>query len=333
MPNFDRDALRKGAKAIDEALESRGNGEFRPFLGNIFWSTDKESKYLLFLNPIEEIPQVEYHPYIDLGDNVPHSIMARTDKSIGERTDPIHEEWNYKPRLTNLAVAVELEATTKLVNGREKPAGFEVAVRSFERKVRDDDGEDTGETEEVFVPLVGLVAQSPFNFFNALRSFDAEEDPLHTTPIKVTRLGQKENVNYQVAGYAGLDLDLTNLFECVGNMSYMGDDAPSLEDLDSEEACTTIGDYLLYKRINELADEELYNEILGGITKPAKFGDTKKEKGKSTRRPKQSQRRQATETEEPAEVPAEEVTKESPADKRLAKLHERAAKARKPNTE
>lgn len=330
MPSFDRDALRKGTKAIDEALEARKNGgEFRPFLQNIFWKNDKDFRYLLFLNPIEEIPQVEFHPYVDLDDDVPHMTMARTDPSIGDKADPIHDQWGYKPRLTNLAIAVELEPMMKIVNGREKPAGFEVAVRTFERAIRNDEGEKTDETEEVTVPIVGLVAQSPFNFFNQLRSFDASEAPVHTTPLKITRLGKKENVTYQVVGYENVELDRTNLLEYIENISYVTNPEEllgNIAELDEADACTAIGDYFLYRRIEEFADDDLYQSILGGITKPAKFGDSKEKKPARKARPSQRRTKEATE-EEP--TPEAQVTKTSPAAERLAKLKAKSKEAAK----
>jgi hypothetical protein len=318
MPSFNRDALLKGSKAIDDAVEARkqGGGEFTPFLSNIYWKSDKDFRYLLFLNPIEEIPRTEFHPYIDTDEGFPEMIMARTDPSIGERTDPIHDQWGYKPRLTNLAIAVELEPTMTIVKGYEKPTGFEVATRTFERRVRNDKGELTDEREEVTVPLVGLVAQSPYNFFNQLRAYDATENAVHATPLKITRLGEKTDLTYNVVGYE-VAIDRSGLLDYWQNLNYINaDDILSLEDetagKDDEEASLVIGDYLLYRRIEELANVDNYNAILSKITKPAKFADTKKEKAKPVRQVRPSQRRK-----EDVEAP---VSKVSSAAERLEQL-------------
>ena len=327
MPSFDRDALRKGSKAIDEAVEARkqGGGDFTPFLSNIFWRNDKDFRYLLFLNPIEESPQVHvFHPYLDCDDDRPHMVMARIDPSIGEKTDPVHDQWNYKPRLTNLAIAVELEPTMTVVKGYEKPTGFEVKLRAFDRKIRNDKGELTDETEEVIVPEIGLVAQSPYNFFNQLRAYDATENAVHATPLKVTRLGEKSDVTYAIAGY-DVPLDRGGLLDYWQNINYIAaEDIDSLEG-DEEEFCIALGDYLLYKRIEELANPDNYNEILGKISKPAKFGDTKKEKAKPVRQVRPSQRRGKAAPEGEAEAPA--VSKSSSVEERISELRQKGKTA------
>lgn len=344
MPNFDRSALRKGSKAIDEALEARksGGGDFKPFLPSIFWKKANDYRYLMFLNPLEEIPEVDLHPFIDLDDDKPHMAIARTWKPIGEAKDPIQDRWGYKPRLTDLAVAVVLEPITEIIDSRPKPVGFEVATTSFNRTVRDDNGKPVeGQKEEVTVPVVGLVAQSPYNFFNQLRSFDATEAAIHATPVKITRLGEKQNVTFTVVGYDQITPDLSNLFDFIDNMSYIDDgDKEDLIDRISDaesdiEAAGIIGDYLLYKRLDELADPDLYNEILGQITKPAKFQDqsANKESGKPTgKRPSQRRRPApaATETETPTEQP---TTQEDARNQRMAKLRARSRTAKKTESE
>ena len=338
MPTFNRDALRKGAKAIDEAVEARkqGGGEFKPFLPNIFWKDDKDYRYLMFLNPLEEVNEFDLHPYIDCDDGRPHMCIAHSDPTFGGGKDEIQDQWGYKPRLTNLAVAVELEPITEVKGGRPKPVGFEVATTSFTRTARDDNDDPIeGEKEEVTVPVIGLVAQSPYNFFNQLRSFDASEAAIHSTPVKITRLGKKENVTYQITGYDTITPDLTNLFDYIENLSYLGD-APDelLEILDKAEedpiaATTAIGEHLLNKRVDELADNDTYLEILGKITKPARFQDKKDEK--VTKRPSQ-RRSRADGSEAPvarAREEGETETKESPRQARMNKLKARSRASKK----
>lgn len=339
MPTFNRDALRKGSAAIDAALESRKNGgDFRPFLPNIFWKNDKDFRYLLFLNPLEEIPELAFHPYIDCDDGVPHMTIARTDPCVGGAVaDPIQEQWGYKPRLTGLAVAVELEPMIEMVNSRPKPVGFEVKTVEFERRIRDDAGELTEERETVQAPVVGLVAQSPFNFFNQLRSFDATEASIHTTPVKVTRLGKKENVTYNIVGYDTVELNLDGLLDNIENLSYVQDAEVVLEGIakatTNDEATVAVGDYILYRRLEELADEDGYNSILHSITKPAKFQDEKTDK--TERKAKPSQRRTKDDSEDAEEPkarsrkPEEKVTKESPASARLENLRNRSKQSKK----
>lgn len=294
MP-IDRSKMRRGSEAIDKANADRGKGNFKPFLPAIFWKDDGDEHYVLILNPIEDIPQVDFHPFVDLGDKIPHQIIARTDPIIGERKDPIEEDWQYKPRLTNLAIAAVLEPVTKIVNGREKPVGFEVATNTFERRIRNDAGELTEEKEEVTAPVVGLISQSPINFFNQLRQYDATENEIHSTPLKITRLGKKD-VTYTVVGYENAALDHSNLLDYAENISYLKDPEAlleSLEGLEDSDACVVIGEHLLDLKIDELADDENYQELYEAITEPSRFpakGNGKAAK-KAERPTRQSQRR------------------------------------------
>lgn len=330
MPNFDPTRARKGGQAIDEAVEARknrGDGDFKPFLPNFFWKDDKDFKYLLFLTPVEESYMIQLHPYIDLEDGRPHQIMARTDPTIGAKSDSIHDQWGYKPRDTNVAIAVELEPTMEIKGGYEKPTGFEVATRTFDRKILDDDGNPTDEYEEVTAPIIGLVAQSPHNFFNHLRSYDATEGPVHTTALKITRLNG-DNVTYSVAGYDTIEVDRANLLDFIENVSYITEPEELLteiQDMSDEDASLRIGEYLLLKQLNELADEDAYNAILSQITKPARFSDKKKDKKESKDKPaRPSQRRSRAKGDD-----KEEVTKASPVADRIERLKAKSKAAKK----
>lgn len=332
MPNFNRDALKRGSEAIREATESRGQGgNFKPFLPSIYWKNDGDEHILLILNPIEDIPRVEFHPFIEVeGQGFPLQTMARTDPAIGESIDPIQTQWKYKPRLTNLAVAVELEATYETKNGRQRPVGFTVKTRDFTRRVRDEDGELTEEREDVSAPSLGLIAQSPYNFGNQLSSYDATEGPIHRTALKIKRLGKDNNVTYQVVGYEDTPVDLTPLIEGVEFISYIQKPEELLGAIDGqtdEEAAVTIGSYVLDLKLDEFSDPDLYNEIFGQITRPSRFGE--KEAAKTATRqakPKGKSSASVEKTEEPvAEEP--KVTKASSAKERLEALRARSEKA------
>lgn len=336
---IDRSKLRKGGEAIDKANEDakkNSGGSFKPFLSSIYWSGDGDEHYVLILNPVEEVPTVEYHPFVEASDGKPHSIIARTDPFIGEKVDPLERVWKYKSRLTNLAVAVVLEPVTEVVNGREKPTGFQVATRTFERKVRDDDGEPTGEVEEIEAPEIGLIAQSPMNFFNQLRSYDVEEAPLHTTPLKIKRIGANKSVSYTVVGYDQIDVDVSNLIGSFENVAYIGmsDGIEELiESVDSagtdEEATTLIGDYVLDLKLEELADEDNYNELLDMVEKPYRYAEADKKSSTKSERPTRRERpsrgsRKSTEVAEDT-APAE-TAPEPKAEKTASKAEDRKAK-------
>jgi hypothetical protein len=295
---------------------------------------------------MEEIPQVDYHPFVDIGDGRPHSVIARTDPIIGESVDPIEKTWLYKPRLTNLAIAVELEPTVVQDGKREKVTGFHVATRTFERTVLDDDGKPTDEKEEVTVPVVGLVAQSPVNFFNQLRVIDASDGEINTLPLKVTRVGKKD-VSYVFKTFENIKPDLSNLFDYIGELSYLGDQAePLLEKLaeieDDTEAVSAIGQVLLDIRIDELADDEAYDELFQQITEPSRFPAKSSTKTtKKTERPSRPSQRRAQaqpaadapegEAEKPVartRTAEESATKATAREERLARLKARQAAAK-----
>jgi hypothetical protein len=340
MPSFNKDAVKRGAAAIREANESSGSGDYKAYLPSIYWKDDGDEHFVLILNPIDEIPCVEFHPFIVVeGVKYGLSTIARTDSAIGERTDPIQDQWDYKPRKTNLMIAVELEPSFKEVDGRKRPDGFEVAVNEFERRVRGDDGELTDERESVVAPVIGLIAQSAFNFGNVIESYDGSEGPIHKTPLKIKKVGKKTNTTFTVNGYENVDIDLSALIDNIDQVSYIKNAEPLLEAIKGQsdlEAAHTIGEFVLDLKLEELADDDNYAEILEQITKPNPWAkDDKKDKDKAPARPARERRSSRVskpdtseaETSEPEEKPKAEpkVDRSSPAKERLAKLRDKAA--------
>lgn len=312
MSNFNKEAANRGNEVVERGT---GGGTFRPFLPQIYWKSADDSRYVLILNPLEDIMRLQFHPYVETEDGG-RSIIARTDPGIGERHDPIEDSWGYTPRTTDLMIAVELEPVyeTKTVNGRERQSvsGFAVATKTIERRVRDEDGELTEDREEVEIPLVGYIAQSPFNFGNLLNAYENSTNPINLTPFKVTQVGAGSGKSYQFDGYPDAPFDLTNLIEYIDNISYVRDAEELLGLLDQADdqvdAGGTIGQYLLDLKVNELADEELYDEIFKAITKPSRFQKETKEAKKSSRPTRASQR---VATAPVVEVEADEVVEEA----------------------
>lgn len=358
--------IRRGSEAIQEAIDANANregGNFRPFLPAIFWKEDKEARYLLILNPMEDIPQFNTVGFIPVeGSKFPEMVIAKTDVFFEEKTDQFEETWDATVGVRNFMIALELEPVLENVKGRDKPRGFEVATREFNRKVIDDDGNTTDETEEVTTPVVGVITQSPYNFSNVVKSFDATEAPIHETAIKITRIGTDQNTAYTVSGYEDMDIDLGNLVEYLDGISYIDDIDELTEeitdmDMDEMEIAHHLGSILLEKRITELLDEERYLELFEGVTESMdKFGNKKKSKGAgkkktSERKARPSQRRRAEkeepestdddapeDTPEPKEKPkkspakkaaAKATTKESPAKAKLAEMREKAEAKRR----
>lgn len=337
--------IRRGRASIKEAQEAaknRGSGNFRPFIPNIFWKEDGESRYVLFLNDIESIPQFDIIKFIETESGF-ESVVAKTDPYFDEGKDGFVDQWDAPVQTLQLAIAVELEPLIETVNGRKRPKGFEVKTVEFERRIRDDDGELTDETEEVVAPAIGIIMQSPNNFFNVIESYDATDAPIDEAAVRITRVGADRNTTYRVDGFAEQDIDLTNLVEYWSGISYIQDEADEIsEQLDGAEpleAAKVLGSILLEKRLEELLDPERYDELLAGQKESMdKFGKKKKSKKsdskKAAAKARPSQRRTAKkeEPEEVNETPEaeepeveEKTTREAPAQTRLAELRKRAA--------
>lgn len=297
--------IRRGSAAIQDAAKSSGTSEFRPFLPSIYWKDDQEERYVLFLNEVEDMPLFDMIQYIPTESGFFQETVSKTDPFFGERSDAFESEKDATIRKTNVAIAVELEPVVEVVNKRRKPRGFEVKTVEYERRVFDDDGEATGETEEVTAPAVGYVAQSPNNFFNQVSNYDANEAPVTSTALKITRIGKDKTTVYQIVGYDELPIDLSNLVGFIDGISYLGDDLDPLldeiENLSEEEAALVIGRKLLDKREEELIDDDRYQELLEGVTESMdKYGNKKKNKKKEKDPPRsRAAARRAAKTKEP----------------------------------
>lgn len=321
MPNF-----RRGAEAIAKATE-KTESNFRPFVPEIYWQKDGDARYLMFLNPMADIPTVDMIGFIPVKGKKANGetykrferVIARTDPAIGEDEDPMVKDWKANPKSTNLAVAVELEPTVEEdERGRKIPTGFEVKMTEYDRKVRDEDGKATDETETVEAPVIGFVQQSPYNFFNKVASYDANDGPIESTPLKITQVGEGKDKDYTVQGYREQAVDLTPLLEFLDGISYLGDDTDELIDIvdaieDDQEAAEAVGAFLLDKRLEELADKERYDELYDGIDEPFKQwgakGGSKKSSGNGAnrreRKSRGSQRRTRSE-----DAPADEASEQ-----------------------
>lgn len=244
--------FRRGAEAISAAAERKG-GSFRPFVPSIYWKdgadkdgNDLRSRYLLILNSVDQIPSVNTIGFISQPDSaVGEMVIARTDPAIGERVDPLERDWNYAVQESNIMVAVELEPLIENVNGRDRPRGFEVKTKDFVRRVRDDKGELTEETEEVVAPAVGVIVQRPTNFGNIIVSFNEQENDIERTPVKITRQPTSP-LTFQIQGYPDMNIDLTNLVEYVDGITYLNDEMDELvetiSDMDPYDAANVIGE-------------------------------------------------------------------------------------------
>jgi hypothetical protein len=340
MPQF-----RRGAAEIEKSTQRKGGGSFGRFAPSIYWN-DKDQKYLLFLNTIEDIPRLDMINFIPIknkeGERVAFaSVIARSDACFGEdavKEDRLVTEWQAPVKDSNLFVALELEPILEEKRGRQKPVGFTVKLNEFERKIRDEDGNATDETETVVAPAYGFIQESASNFGAVLGSHDATEFPIEAWPIKIQRIGAKTDTKYNVVGYEDMEVDLTPFIEHLDGITYLEDDVrnamiDALPD-DPQDAALAVGSVLLEARLNELADEERYERLADGVDETLdKFGNKKKgKKNGSAKTAKPSQRKSESNGDgddaEPEEKPKSKQRSPAAMDA-LKQLQENAAKRKK----
>lgn len=180
-------ALRKGAEAIQQAA-TRRTGSFVP---EIRWA-DKETKYVQFLHPIEDVITALMHPFIQVGERdsgtmIIEKFISRRDPNLDgpQGYDELIDRFGEQPVNRSIGLAVVLEPVWETVGTKKKIAGFEVVNRQFQTK---DD-----ETKEV--PEVGLVMQSPFSFYSHLAAF-ADLTNIDEAVFAVKRTGASTDTTY-----------------------------------------------------------------------------------------------------------------------------------------
>lgn len=328
MPDF-----RRGAEAIAKQQE-KPKSSFSPFAPEIFWQGDGDEKYLLFLNPVSEMAAVEMISFIPVtrkkgnGEKFTafERVIARTDPAIGEDNDPMADDWEGPIKEMNIAVAVELEPTLEQDSkGRMRPTGFEIKTSTYERRVRDEEGNLTDEVEDVTNPVIGFIHASPYNFFNVITAFDSKEGDIESTPVKITQAGEGTKKAFMITGYQDQDVDLSPLLDNIEAVSYLPEEEmdaliEAIDTADSDEdAALRIGATLLDLRLEELSDRERYDRLYKGITESLdRFGGSKKGGAKKADKPARqrparasSRRRAAAEV---ADTPEPEAKQEPEAE-------------------
>lgn len=256
-----------------EAQEASGNRSSNPypaFCPEIKWVDDREEKYIAFLNRPEDIPTVALHTFVPVGTATSkagkeytkyETFIDRRDPGIGEDSDDLTDRLGHRAQQRSLAVAVELEPTYSTVNGRKRPTGFQVKTETYDRKTED------GGTEEVVAPVIGLIVQSPRNFFGWVGSFHESTAPVEETPLQVIRRGKDAGTAYDFTPFLDQPIDYANLFENIEGVSYLRDELEGI-DLNGEplDVALQIGAKMLDKRLDELADNERYERLVGPIT-------------------------------------------------------------------
>jgi hypothetical protein len=255
---------RRGLTAIEDAENRQGSkGNFKPFAPHIQWREDQEQKHILILTPIEDTWTVDVHEWIPVGLGSKangesytkyESFISRKDPLIGETEDRLEDKFDAPTRKRTVGAAVELEPVIEVVQGRNRPKGFTVATDSFTRN-----------DEEVTVPRIGVLSQSPVNFWGWLGSFDNTQAPITETPMQVVRRGVDKDTNYDFIPLMDIPVDFDNLFNYIANVSYLPSESYNMDGSDTEKAIA-VGNALVEERINELASRERYDELVMPIT-------------------------------------------------------------------
>lgn len=291
---------RRGSAAIQDAAAKRGGGDFRPFIPQLTWKNDGESKYVLVLTDIQGgVAELLLHQFIPVGKGKKangeeftryEEFLSRKDPALGEDYDDLEERLEREPKTRIMGVMVELEPVVEV--GTKKLTGFVAKTEKFTRNT--DDGE-----VEVTAPVVGLCTQSAITLWGGIDSLYQSLGDLTQVAVQITRRGKDVNTRYDIIPFLEKPIDVAPVIDYIDGINYIGDDLESLiQDLEGDETdlakAQTIADYLLDKRINELADAARYEELVGPLTiedMPKNAWGRKKEAKASTSRPARPQRR------------------------------------------
>jgi hypothetical protein len=270
MPEF-----RTGIAAIEEASNrSSSSSKFRTFAPSVLWTKKEPEKYVLVLTPIDEVVTALYHNWIPVGEYKKggdtkvryEEFLSRKDPSIGESSDALQDDLDRDPITRTIGIAVELDPILETVRGRERPRGFTAATRTFTRKT------DDGDEEEVTTPKIGLIVQSP-TFWKSLASLDAQQGPIEELPLNVVRENFDQDTSYTPVPFPEAPIDLSPVTEYLDGITYLTSEIEDLvaeinavdDDENGLAAAQVVARKLLTTRLNELADAERYNELVGNI--------------------------------------------------------------------
>lgn len=303
---------RRGSASITEAANRRASGgNFRPFIPQILWRKDGESKYVLVLTDMEEVAELLLHSFIPVGKGTKsdgeeftryEEFLSRRDVCVGEDSDELEDRLQREPKFRHMGVMAELEP---VMNGK-KIGGFVVATETFNRKT--DDGE-----VETTAPIIGLCTQSAQLMWGPINNLYQRLGDLSETPISITRNGVQTNTRYDMIPFMEKPVDVTPILEHLDGINYIGEDLEKVQQLvEAEETDTTkaqaVAQFMLEKRIHELGDAERYEELVT----PLKLEDMPKNPWGSKKDVKKPQRNVRPVRRSPRETVQEEEEASAP---------------------
>lgn len=299
MPNF-----RRGAEAVAEAATRSGSGKFVP---NIRFDAG-ETKYIQFLTGMDDITTVLMHPLIIIGERedggkMYDTFISRRDPALDGASgyDELIERFGESPVNKSIGIAIELEPKIETVGGRKKVKGYTVGTRQFETK--------DGEVKEV--PAIGLVIQSPSNFFNHLVAHN-DQTPIEEVVFAVKRTGKSTDTQYT--------------FIPSGEAIEMG---PEVE--------TFFDEFDFDGYLEELASEQRMKDLIGNLPDDwtvNQFSKRKQAGGKTSTRPAASTKTRKPVVEADAETEADSsaAVAERPRGRRFSELRAEIAAKRAADT-
>lgn len=257
--------FRKGFQENTDSGGKRG-GSFAP---DLRWRGDNDEKFILMLIPQDDVVRVKIHEWIEVGKAEKangdtytkfETFISRRDPNIGENSDILEDKFNLYPKDRHMGVAVELEPVMETIRGRHRPKSFQVKTETYK----------TQEGERV-QPAIGILTQGNKNFWGWVQSYDNAHAPINEVPVAVTRRGTDKDTTYDFVPFADLSVDLSPLFDNLDGISYLRDEMEDIKkgvaDANDEiDQAAVVGNALLDKRLDELADKERYDNLVGGIT-------------------------------------------------------------------
>lgn len=185
MANF-----RRGKEAAQAAATRSGGGKFTP----TFRFEAGETTYLQFLQGWNDIPTVLMHRFICVGYTEGGTKMYRDfispldealDGSQGD--DPLVTRFGSYPKERCIGLAVELEPQYEKKGTRKVIVGWDVVEREY----------TNSDNENVKVPNVALVIESPYTLYNHLGVID-DQAPIEENVLSITRTGKKTDTTYTI---------------------------------------------------------------------------------------------------------------------------------------
>lgn len=209
-----------GSEAIERNRQKTGGGFYTP---SIYWKNVGDEKFIQFLGDEDSFLTFRTFNMLTVGTRDDggakyESFISQTDPNVGDAdsTDLITQRYGIKPKPRTFAIALEVEPQYEEVPAKggkktiKSVVGFEPVMRTYTNK----------DDEEVTVPTVGIVEQSPYldTFFPWLADY-AQSNDISTKVFKITKKDDGTDTRYYFEPFDGaLDLEELELTEEIGKL-------------------------------------------------------------------------------------------------------------------